>query len=524
MTHLCAAIFVNDAAQTRRDVARALEAGADLIELRVDRLTLADIPMLRELLAARLARVIVTCRAGDEGGAGELLDADRLAFLQVAAESSAEFVDLELKTFEAHPSAIHPVPGEKVETRIILSSHDFTGRPSRLYNIITELDQSPADISKIVWLARTVRDNVEALDLLRQRRKPTIALCMGEAGIVSRVLAKKFGGFLTFASLVEGQITAPGQVSLAEMKALYRWDSLNESTRVYGVVAHPVRHSMSPAIHNAAFDATAFNGIYLPLLVDPSYESFKAFMETYLEAAWLGLSGLSVTIPHKENALRYLREKDARIEDLAMRIGAVNTIRIDRNGNVPELYGSNTDYAAILDSITTSLHISRQELAGLRVGILGAGGTGRTAVAALAHYGAEILVNNRNSDRAEALAEEFNGQTGRVRSVSLQELAKSNCDVWMNTTSVGMHPNVDANPFAPYEPALNARTVVFDAVYNPMQTKLLALAETAGAKVIGGVEMFVRQAAAQFETWTAITAPTDVMRRVIETRLSQKRA
>ena len=140
---------------------------------------------------------------------------------------------------------------------------------------------------------------------------------MGEQGLISRVLAKKFGAFLTFASLREENATAPGQVTIDQMKNLYRWDALNEKTKVYGVVGSPVAHSMSPAIHNAGFEAAGHDGIYLPLLVNPGYESFKAFMETFLAFAPLDMAGLSITIPHKENALRYLKEKNAEIEPLA---------------------------------------------------------------------------------------------------------------------------------------------------------------------------------------------------------------
>jgi 3-dehydroquinate dehydratase/shikimate dehydrogenase len=131
----------------------------------------------------------------------------------------------------------------------------------------------------------------------------------GRGGLISRVLAKKFGAFLTFASLDAGGGTAPGQISVRDMKRLYRWDAITPATKVYGVVGSPVAHSMSPAIHNAAFDAAGHDGVYVPLLVEPSYESFKAFMESFLAAEGLDLAGLSVTIPHKENALRYLKEK-----------------------------------------------------------------------------------------------------------------------------------------------------------------------------------------------------------------------
>jgi 3-dehydroquinate dehydratase/shikimate dehydrogenase len=247
-------------------------------------------------------------------------------------------------------------------------------------------------------------------------------------------------------------------------------------------------------------------------------------MESFIHFEGLDLSGLSVTIPHKQNALKYLREKGADVDPLAASIGAVNTISVDRSGGTPRLSGTSTDYSAILDSITDKLGITREQLGDYRVAVMGAGGTGRTAVAALAHYGATVVVYNRTKDRADALAEEFNGKSGRVVSARLEKLCDSCCHIFVNTTSVGMHPNVDESPLGDRLPAFTpGETLVFDTVYNPIQTKLLKQAEAAGAKTINGVEMFVRQAAAQFELWTGKPAPVRSMRSVVERRLSAEK-
>jgi 3-dehydroquinate dehydratase/shikimate dehydrogenase len=370
-------------------------------------------------------------------------------------------------------------------------------------------------------MARSIRDNIEAFELVQKPLRPTIALCMGDAGLISRVLAKKFGAFLTFASLRDESATAPGQVTIADMKRLYRWDALNPKTKVYGVVGSPIMHSMSPAIHNAAFDTVGHDGVYLPMLVQPGYESFKAFMESFLAFAPLDLSGLSVTIPHKENALRYLKDRGAEVEPLAEQIGAVNTIVIDRADDV-KLRGINSDYAAILDTITSALNIDRKDLAGKRVAVIGAGGTGRTAVAALAAQGATVVVYNRTKDRADELAAAFDGKSGKVVAARLEKLCDSCCEIFINTTSLGMHPNIDASAFGDRQPQLTPQTLVFDTVYNPMETRLLKQAKAAGAITVGGVEMFVRQAVRQFEAWTGRPAPIDVMRHVIEARLGKK--
>lgn len=507
MTYLCVPIFVEDYAQAERDAVLAAEAGADLVEFRIDRF--ADPARVKGIARCSPVPCVVTCRSPREGGAAELNDEERIETLEAAVSGMPAYVDLELETFRRHKDLVG-------KTRLILSSHDFTGRPDRLYNIIAEMNASPAEVNKVVWTARTVRDNIEAFEFLLSRQRPTVALCMGEAGLISRVLAKKFGAFLTFASLSKGAETAPGQVSIADVKRLYRWDAIGPQTKVYGVVGSPVMHSMSPAIHNAAFEAVGHDGVYVPMLVNEGYESFKAFMETFLAFAPLHLSGLSVTIPHKENALRYLKERGGEVDALAESIGALNTVVISGG----TLRGFSTDYSAILDSITAKLGIARERLKDYRVAVIGAGGTGRTAVAALAHYGATVVVYNRTHERAEALASEFNGKSGKVVAARIEKLCDSCCQIFLNTTSVGMHPNVDASPVDGQDVRFTPETLVFDTIYNPMETKLLRSAREAGAKTIGGVEMFVRQAAGQFEAWTGKPPPTDLMRRVVESRLA----
>ena len=516
MTQLCVPIFVNDSALARRDMALAAEAGASMIELRIDRFD--NRAELALLVDRSPLPCIVTCRAAVEGGDCQLPEEQRWTVFSDTAVHNAAYVDVELAAYKQMPEATKSA----IERPMILSSHDFSGRPERLTAVFLELNERRGHVSKLVWMARSIRDNIEAFELLQQRQKPTIALCMGEAGLISRVLAKKFGAFLTFASLRDESATAPGQVTIADMKRLYRWDAIGPETKVYGVVASPVMHSMSPAIHNAGFDAVGHDGVYLPMLVNPGYESFKAFMETFLAFAPLHLSGLSVTLPHKENALRYLKEKGAKIEPLAERIGAVNTIAVDSPKGLP-LRGFNTDYAAILDTITTTLNITREQLADLRVAVIGAGGTGRTAVAALAECGATVVVYNRTKERADELAKEFDGQSGKVVSARMEKLCDSCCHIFINTTSIGMHPKVDESPLGDRLPSFTNDTLVFDTIYNPMETRLLKQAKQAGAKTVGGVEMFVRQAARQFEAWTEKPAPLDVMRRVIESRLGSHR-
>jgi 3-dehydroquinate dehydratase/shikimate dehydrogenase len=513
MTRLCVPIIVDsDIVAMQRTALLAAEAGADLLELRLDEFPASDstaLAMLRGFLRTAPLPCILTCRPTWEGGRSKLDDRERFALLNDLSKHQAAYIDLEF-------AAVSSVDLTMMRLPVILSSHDFDGRPDRLTNRILEMNAVPAEVTKIAWKARTIRDNLEAFELLGMRQRPTIALCMGEAGLISRVLAKKFGAFLTFVSFDRGHESAPGQITIADMKRLYRWDALNPRTKVFGVVGSPIAHSMSPAIHNAAFEQIGFDGIYLPLLVNEGYESFKAFMESFLAFKPLDLSGLSITIPHKENALRFLKERGAEVEELAQRIGAVNTILIENDGSVR---GRNTDYAAVLDSITSALNITREQLAGYRVAVIGAGGTGRTAVAALAHCGATVVIYNRTHARSAALAAEFTGRTGKVVAAPMEKLCDSCCQIYINTTSLGMHPNVDASPLGIRQPDFTGDTLAFDTVYNPPRTKFLEQAEAAGAKTVSGVEMFLRQAASQFQAWTGQPAPLDTMRKVIESRL-----
>ncbi|MBC7785120.1 MAG: shikimate dehydrogenase [Burkholderiales bacterium] len=516
MTHLCVSIYVNDLAQARRDVALAAERGADMVELRVD--TFTDEMEVRSLVSSCTLPCIVTCRSRLEGGQTELDDVQRLGLLTAAGEAGASYLDIEFATMRDNNWAGPSKPRDQ-RPGWIYSAHDFQSRPLGLNQLIIDLAQSTADIAKVAWQARSVRDNIEAFELMLQRHKPSAAICMSEPGMISRILAKKFGAFVSFASLDSASATAPGQVTVTDLKQIYRWDAQRASTRVYGVVGQPIAHSMSPAIHNRAFDHVGFDGVYVPFLIEGTYESFKAFMETFLEFQPLMLGGLSVTIPHKENALRYLQERGATIEPLAELIGAVNTVIVARDGDDYTLHGQNTDYAAILDAITDTLSITRDALAGRRVAVIGAGGTGRTAVAALARYGADVTIYNRSADRADALAKEFDGLSGKVAAAAIVSLGAADAEIFINTTSVGMHPNVDASPFDSATPDITESTLVFDTIYNPLETKLLRQARQRGARTIAGIDMFVRQAAAQFEAWTGIAAPADVMRDVVISRL-----
>jgi 3-dehydroquinate dehydratase/shikimate dehydrogenase len=521
MTHLCTPIFVRTWAQAREDAVRAAQAGADMIEYRIDAIT--DEEMVRTIVNLSPLPCILTQRSVEEGGHATATPQARAEFLAKAPANRMKTVYLDFEVAGWH--GISQDQRDLLAQRpLVLSHHDLVGRPPRLTNLIMEMDAAPAAVNKIVWTARSIRDNLEAFELLLSASRPTIALCMGEAGMISRVLAKKFHAFLTFAPLSDESATANGQVPIEQLKNLYRWDTIGAKTRVYGVIGSPIGHSLSPHVHNAAFAATGEDAVYLPLLVAPGYESFKAFMETFVPFAGLDLSGLSVTIPHKENALRYLRERGAAVDELAERVGAVNTISIDRSaGGAPVLRGTTTDFDAIIDTVTQALRIERPELKGKKVAVLGAGGTGRTAAAAMSSCGARVGIYNRTLDRAAGLTQALSGAEQGISAATLDDLAGAKADIFIQTTSLGMHPVVDQSCFDVGMPQLGEGCLVFDTIYTPMQTKLMRTAQEAGAVVVGGLEMFVHQAQAQFKTWIGQSAPAGVMRAAAEKQLRDTR-
>ncbi len=520
MTRLAVSIMVHSRGQTLAAAAQAAEQGADLVELRID--TFARNPDDADQVAVIVDQCalpcIVTCRPTWEGGQHHGTNAVRLDLLQriAAGRTPPAYIDFELAACQRDPNVparLAAMRGER--TRLIVSSHDFERRPADLLQRIEAMAAMEiCDVIKVVWQARSLRDNLEAFELLSHPLKPTIALCMGPFGEPSRILAGKFGGMLTFAAIDAANATAPGQPTVQHLKSLYRWDAVGKTTRVYGVIGYPLGHSMSPAIHNAGFGDIGYDGVYLPLAIPPEYEHFKATVGSMLDAPALNFRGASVTIPHKENLLRFVAERGGKIEPLTQRIGAANTLTVRDDGS---LYASNTDYAGALGAVCESLSIEPRELKGQRVAVIGAGGAARAIVAGFAQQGAAVRVYNRTFERAAALAADFADLPGQVAALRFEELPQAGCQVVINCTPIGMHPQPDASPLANLRslPHWGPGTIVFDTIYNPVSTKLLRDARAAGCLTIAGTEMFVRQAAAQFTLWTGDEAPIDVFRRVL---------
>ncbi len=514
MAYLAVPIAAQNLDQARQQIKAALAAGAEMLELRTDYLENLDMDLVQSLIAeARSATkqslpVIVTCRDEKQGGARTYPEQLRIEILIEAVRAGSDFIDCEYDNFLSTEvqEKIKAVLAESSKTRLILSAHDFKSRfqdINRLYHDI--LTMCPTAIPKLVYTANHINDCFEAFDLLANSSGDSIVFCMGAAGLITRIIAKKLDSFVTFASIDEKTATAPGQLTIEQFRRLYRYDDIDADTELFGVIADPVGHSLSPAIHNACFADKGMNKLYLPLLVEGSQKEFDEFLNNILSRKWLNFRGFSVTIPHKENALNYVRDKQGFVEPLAEKIGAVNTLVIGTDG---KLAAYNTDYAAALDSITSTLGITRAGLRDLPVAVIGAGGVARAIVAGLSDTGARIKIYNRTVKKAERLADEFSCDFA-----PLDDLPNVEAELLINCTSIGMYPNVDETPL-PKE-CIKKDMVVFDTVYNPAETLLLKQAKQAGAKTIDGLSMFVNQALAQFKLFTGQNANSDIMRKTI---------
>ncbi|MBK9127790.1 MAG: type I 3-dehydroquinate dehydratase [Phycisphaerales bacterium] len=530
-TRLCVPIVSTDPPLAVQ-VCAARDAGADLVELRVD--LIGDIAAVEALLASPLPiPAIVTIRAASEGGHWDGDDDARIALLERLGLRLPGYVDLELAAWMrsanlrqkvclvARPRDASGEPAvDRSKNALILSHHDTRGTPPNLDAVFEALDSSPATVAKAVFTAADASDALRVLVELERRgkRRDWIALAMGDAGLVTRVLARKFGAFLTFATLEAGAESAPGQVTIGTLRGLYRWDALRPATRVFGVVGWPVAHSLSPHLHNAAMHADAVDGVYVPLPVQPSEAAFMRFMDLVAANSQLDISGLSVTIPHKEHALRWLEARGkggspcfgmasgGYVDNEARRCGAVNTLTRDADG---AWHGTNTDVIGVRDALDDAAVFDDPRRSVRRALVLGAGGAARAVLTALSGRGVGVTVSSRRHEAAAALARDFGADAA-----AWDERERVAADLVVNCTPIGMWPAADASPMPAQ--ALRPDQVVFDTVYRPACTQLLADARAAGCRTVAGTEMFIRQAAAQYQTWHGRPAPLSVLREVLE--------
>ncbi len=513
MTYLAVPIANDTTDEMVKNAEQAAQAGAELVELRCDYLTDLRPQTVAELIKKVKINcdlpMIVTCRDKAEGGKGDWSTALRIEILKTALWSGADYIDCEYENFandEIRKSLLTELTNYP-PTRLIVSAHNFQGPFVDVESLYKTIKSMADDvIPKIVYKANHINDCFEALDLLHKTEgEDRIILCMGKAGKIVRILAEKFGAFVTFAAVDSENTTADGQLTIEEFTQLYRFGDIDENTELFGVIGSPIEHSMSPAIHNACFKADKQNKLYLSLLVDPNEAVFDMFMRGILGRQWIGFKGFSVTLPHKQNALKFAkREKDV-VEEITYKIGAANTIIVAEERTV-KLY--NTDWSGAMKAVCVTLKCEPSDLAGIVAAVAGAGGVARAIVAGLTEAGCDVTVYNRTVEKAEKLAEEFG-----CESLPLDKLNKSKATLLVNCTSIGMSPNIKKSIIN--KKYLSSDMVVFDTVYNPPKTKLLKDAEDAGAKIVSGVDMFVNQAALQYKLFTGIDANEEVMRNIL---------
>jgi 3-dehydroquinate dehydratase/shikimate dehydrogenase len=516
-TKLAVPIAAGTIQQAKKQINAAKAAGAEIIELRTDYLDNLSVGLVEKLLdqakAATLAiPIIVTCRDKKEGGALDYTLQLRIEVLINALKAGADFIDFEYENFliAQTQKILRPALSRAPKARLILSAHNFKTRFDNIVKLYRDISAAyPAAIPKLVYTANHINDCFEAFDLLHNTAGRRIVFCMGEAGLISRIVAKKLGSFVTYASIDDKTATAPGQLTIEQLKTIYRWDSINSNTELYGLIGAPVAHSAGPVLHNSCFADIKANKLYLPLLVEGGKEEFYTFMKNIIDRPWLDFHGFSITIPHKQNALDYTIGSSGVVEPLAKKIGAVNTLLIDER----RISAYNTDYAGAMDAITGALDITMADLKDWPVAVIGAGGAARAIVAGLADAGAKIKIYNRTVEKAEKLAADFNCDFA-----PLDDLSNLKAKLVMNCTSIGMYPNTDETPLP--QQYLKKDMAVFDTVYNPAETLLLKQAKKAGAKTIPGLSMFLNQAAAQFKLFTNQKPNFNIMRKTIRNYLS----
>jgi len=513
---LCVAI---QAGSVEELFARAEAALADskFLELRLDSLPHPDeaLPKVGEFLARhRDAMVIATCRRQSFGGNFEGALTAELETLTKAAQAGCQIVDLEVESAEEAA----PRQWEKLRevlhaegAALQLSFHDFS-RTGNLEQAAQRIEAFRPDFIKVVSTACTLADNLAVLRLIadRSRSAEVVGIAMGEEGLVSRVLGLRAGAAFTFASFANGTgtgsgtktetgvkagngiQTAPGQVTARVLRDLYRAEQLDQATRIFGVAGNPIAHSLSPLMQNTAFRRESVNAVLIPLKTSALDDLLTLVRE-------LPLAGVAVTMPLKQEILPHLTKSDP----LTSRIGACNTLRTGADG---KLYGFNTDVAGVVRPLE-----KRLKLKGARIAVLGAGGAARAAVFGLVEQGAEVFIVNRTHENAVKLAAE-----SKAQALTREQFAQGRFDVLINSTPCGMAGSKQPLPIKENE--LNAE-LVFDLVYNPLETPLLKLAKERGIATVTGLEMFVQQGARQFEIWTGKPAPEAEMLRVVELAL-----
>jgi 3-dehydroquinate dehydratase/shikimate dehydrogenase len=460
------------------DACKRASEFADIVELRLDCVE-GQVSAVDELLEKLSRPVILTFRPAEQGGYRALSRAERESFWRTDPGSASNTLcdiesDLVVKSSLDWP-------------RVIASHHDFNGVPDDLEQIYEQLAATPAHVIKIAVRANDITDCIPVFNLLKRARddkRNVIAIAMGNAGIATRILGPSRGAFLTYGSLEDESATAPGQVNARQLRSVYRIDEIDEETMICGLVGLPVMHSVSPHMHNAAFSAAGVNGVYLPLEVRDINAFVKRMVHPKTREIDWNLRGLSVTAPHKSSVMELLDKVDAEAQE----IGAVNTVVVEGH----ELHGYNTDVHGLIEPLRERVG----SLAELRVAVIGAGGAARAAVWALTREQARVTLFARDLIRARSVSESFDVP----------------CELLSTALFAGYDVVINATPQSPaVAEQLAGAGLVYDLIYNPIETQFIKEARAAGCQLLGGLPMLAAQARRQFELWTGKTPPVTLM-------------
>ncbi|MCC7234321.1 MAG: shikimate dehydrogenase [Bryobacterales bacterium] len=481
---VCIALGFADTASLLRHARAEVDSGETFLEFRLDYLPnpIDGIGAIRNFLASfPECTVMATCRRHQNHGRFNGSIEEQIRILDAAISAGAKAIDIEIESAE---NAIARVELLRSRALVVVSFHNYGGTPA-IDPVLRRMMKVPADCFKLVTTARKPSDNFRVLSVAKSYPKvPTVLLAMGEMGLPTRVLSAAMGGLYTYAAPNAAEGTAPGQISARLLRHIYRIDKFSKAAKVYGVVADPVRHSISPAVHNRAFQSRRLDAVYLPFLVHPA--QLKDF---FTMAVKMPLHGCSITIPHKQKVMRYLDW----IDPLARRIGAVNTI----TRRAGRWRGTNTDVEGILVPLKKKINIPKSSIL-----VVGNGGAARGAAFALTGSGAKVSIVGRNPDRVRAL-----GKASGATPLMKEQLSSLHFDAILHATPLGMYPHAGECFFEDRIPG----DLVFDMVYNPLETQLIKRARDQRKEVIPGLTMFLEQAAHQFETWTGESAPRPAM-------------
>ncbi len=469
---LITAIQVRSIAKAQLQMRQAFEQ-TDGFELRLDYCEFLDFDALKNLRSQCTKPLIFTLRRADQGGQYQGPEAERLQFILDLCALAPDYFDLEYdvpREFVAKVHALYP------NIQLISSYHDFDQTPEDLAGIVALMQQPFISIYKLATFAHSLIDALRMLCFIQASKVPFAGMCMGADGEITRVLGPVVGNALDYASASSDEATAPGQLSVQDLHALYHYPSLNRHTKIYGVFGDPVAKSVGYLLHNQAICLLHKNAVYVRLRVSPDDLPLAIQL-----CRTLPFGGASVTMPLKEVMLPLLDKLD---EDAAA-IKAVNTIVVRDH----LWQGFNTDGLGAIAALEAHGSVAQQ-----KVVILGAGGAAKAIAFVALQKGARVLILNRTLARAAQLAEDLGCEAGGLD--ILAHLADMDYKILINTLPVG--EKMDALLKASY---LKPGTVAMDIVYAPIETAFLKIAKQAGCVCVPGYQMYIGQALLQEQYW-----------------------